>query len=102
MFDVEAGESSASEESGGDSGADDGDYDYNDGFLCNDEEKKSTSDIEQDQISFERRRANSALDEVYHLRTRLYTEKRLLSEMTQKKRKWMLRAKKLKKMLDVK
>ena len=56
---------------------------------------------QEEELSYERHRANSALDEAHALRKRLDTYKQLLHEMRQKKRKWQRRARIAKKMADV-
>ena len=74
-------------------------YDYNDGFLVPDdeiEEDHTTPNSLEDEIEFEKKRADVALDEVYILRKRLKTFKRKLKTMSLEKKKWERRAKRSK------
>ena len=74
-------------------------YDYNDGFLVPDdeiEEDHTTHNSLEDELQFEKKRADVALDEVYILRKRLKTFKRKLKTMSLEKKKCERRAKRSK------
>ena len=102
-FDMESKlESGASEDSSEDSEETDepDEYDFDDGFLVSDSEgleedssyKKNS--LEEDML-FEKARAEAALNEVYQLKKRVKTFKRKLREMHDRKKKWEKRAKTL-------
>ena len=102
-FDMESKlESDASEDSEDseetDSDADE--YDFDDGFLVSDsesleEDSSSKQNSLQEDMLFEKARAEAALNEVYQLKKRVKTFKRKLREMHVRKKKWEKRAKTL-------
>ena len=78
------------------------DYDFNDGFLIPDDNENTSSaenenknSTDDNLIEFEQRRAKAAIDEVYLLKKKIKTLERKLNEMTDKRRKWRKRAKKM-------
>ena len=88
-----------------DSSSEEDEYNYDDGFLVPDDEIEeehhtpSKTSLEEE-LSFEKKRAEVALDEVYMLRKRIKTFKRKMRTICQKKKKWERRAKRLKSIVD--
>ena len=106
FVEMEAGLDSDESDSS-DSSSEEDEYNYDDGFLVPDDEieeehhppRKASL---EDEIQFERRRAEIALDEVYMLRKRIKTFKRKMRTMSEKKKLWERRAKRLKSIVDAK
>jgi hypothetical protein len=75
-------------------------YNYNDGFLVPDDdeidEEHTPLKSLEDEIQFEKMRADAALDELYMLRKRLKTFKRRLKTMSKEKKACERRAKRSK------
>ena len=78
----------------------DNEYDYDDGFIVRDSEDKGCTAPQKDDLYFERRRADKALDEVHAVRKRLATAEENLRSMIKKKIKWQRRAKIAKAMVE--
>ena len=106
FVEMEAGLDSDESDSS-DSSSEEDEYNYDDGFLVPDDEIEeehhppSKTSLEEE-LSFEKKRAEVALDEVYILRKRIKTFKRKLKTISQKKKKWEERAKHLKSIVDAK
>ena len=106
FVEMEAGLDSDESESS-DTSSEEDEYNYDDGFLVPDDEIEedhhapSKTSLEEE-LSFEKKRAEVALDEVYILRNRIKTFKRKLKTIFQKKKKWERRAKRLKATLEEK
>jgi len=103
-FDIESKLESGASEDSEDSEETDSDepdeYDFDDGFLVSDgesleEDSSSKQNSLQEDMLFEKARAEAALNEVYQLKKRVKTFKRKLREMHVRKKKWEKRAKTL-------
>jgi hypothetical protein len=104
FVEMEAGLDSDESESS-DSSSEEDEYNYDDGFLVPDDEIEEEHHTPrktslEDEIQFERKRAEVALDEVYMLRKRIRTFKRKMRTMSEKKKLWERRAKRLKSTLE--
>ena len=100
LIDTEAAESpgGSSEDSSEESSSEDSDqpdedeYDMNDGFMVEDDAEIETPALKDDDVLYERRRAEMAMDEVDVLKKRIITFKRRLKEVTISRKRWKDRA----------